>query len=75
MTFAHQQLLDKFHEVFSGEDESDGNRQVRTLAVASKPMSTWSALDTLQECREACGGAGFIAKNRFVELRATWTST
>ncbi|MCG7425490.1 acyl-CoA dehydrogenase [Kocuria rhizophila] len=71
MTFAHQQLLDKFHEVFSGEDESDGNRQeLETLAAAFKPMSTWSALDTLQECREACGGAGFIAKNRFVELRA-----
>ncbi|RKQ34196.1 acyl-CoA dehydrogenase family protein [Kocuria tytonis] len=71
MTFAHQQLLDKFHEVFSGEDDSDENReQLETLAAAFKAMSTWSALDTLQECREACGGAGFIAKNRFVELRA-----
>ncbi|NDO78192.1 acyl-CoA dehydrogenase [Kocuria indica] len=71
MTFAHQQLLDKFHEVFSGEDDSDGNRQeLETLAAAFKSLSTWSALDTLQEAREACGGAGFMAKNRLVELRA-----
>ena len=33
-------------------------------------MSTWSALDTLQECREACGGAGFLAENRLTSLRA-----
>ena len=71
MTFAHQQLLEKFHEVFSGEDDSDENReQLETLAAAFKAMSTWSALDTLQECREACGGAGFMARNRFVQLRA-----
>lgn len=71
MIFAHQQLLDKFHEVFSGEDDSDGNRQdLETLAAAFKSMSTWSALDTLQEAREACGGAGFMAKNRLPQLRA-----
>lgn len=27
-------------------------------------------LDTLQECREACGGAGFMIENRFTSLRA-----
>ena len=71
MIFAHQHLLDKFHEVFSGEDDSDGNRQdLETMAAAFKSLSTWSALDTLQEAREACGGAGFMAKNRLVELRA-----
>ena len=26
--------------------------------------------DTLQECREACGGAGFLIENRFASLRA-----
>lgn len=34
-----------------------------------KPLSTWHALDTLQECREARGGAGFLAENRFASLR------
>lgn len=69
--FAHEELLTKFHEVFSGQNDSDENRQdLETMAAALKPQSTWHALDTLQEAREACGGAGFMAENRFASLRA-----
>ncbi|TLM73105.1 acyl-CoA dehydrogenase [Pseudarthrobacter sp. NamB4] len=69
--FAHEQLLQKFDDVFSGAHDTDGDRQdLETLAAALKPLSTWHALDTLQECREACGGAGFLIENRFASLRA-----
>lgn len=69
--FAHEQLLSKLDEVFSGRDDSDENRQeLETLAAAIKPIATWHGLDTLQEAREACGGAGFISENRFTSLRA-----
>ncbi|MBK0420080.1 acyl-CoA dehydrogenase family protein [Leucobacter sp. CSA1] len=71
MAFAGERLLTVFDEVFSGERDTDENRQdLETLAAALKPLSTWAALDTLQEAREACGGAGFIAKNRLTGLRA-----
>ena len=33
-------------------------------------MSTWFASAAIQEAREACGGAGYLAENRLVELRA-----
>ncbi|KQQ98726.1 acyl-CoA dehydrogenase [Arthrobacter sp. Leaf141] len=70
-SFAHEQLLQKFDDVFSGAHDTDEDRQdLETLAAALKPLSTWHALDTLQECREACGGAGFLAENRFASLRA-----
>ncbi|VXB31189.1 Acyl-coenzyme A oxidase 1, peroxisomal [Arthrobacter sp. 9AX] len=69
--FAHEQLLQKFDNVFSGAHDTDEDRQdLETLAAALKPLSTWHALDTLQECREACGGAGFLIENRFASLRA-----
>lgn len=69
--FAHEQLLQKFDDVFSGAHDTDEDRQdLETLAAALKPLSTWHALDTLQECREACGGAGFLIENRFASLRA-----
>jgi acyl-CoA oxidase len=69
--FAHEQLLQKYDEVFSGAHDTDADRQdLETLAAALKPLSTWHALDTLQECREACGGAGFLIENRFASLRA-----
>ncbi|WP_237657252.1 acyl-CoA dehydrogenase [Agreia sp. COWG] len=70
-SFAHEQLLTKFDGVFSGASDTDADRQdLETLAAALKPLSTWHALDTLQEAREACGGAGFLAENRLVGLRA-----
>ncbi|WP_261165444.1 acyl-CoA dehydrogenase [Microbacterium sp. Marseille-Q6965] len=69
--FAHDQLLQKFDAVFSGENDTDETRQdLETLAAALKALSTWHALDALQECREACGGAGFLAENRIVGLRS-----
>lgn len=69
--FAHEQLLVKFDGVFSGAHDTDDDRQdLETFAAALKSLSTWHALDTLQECREACGGAGFMIENRFASLRA-----
>ena len=69
--FAHETLLEKFDEVFSGAADDDASRQdLETLAAALKPLSTWHALDALQESREACGGAGYMAENRITGLRA-----
>ncbi|PPF27086.1 acyl-CoA dehydrogenase [Rathayibacter tritici] len=69
--FAHEKLLRAFDEVFSGANDTEQSRQdLETLAAGLKALSTWHALDTLQEAREACGGAGFLAENRLTQLRA-----
>lgn len=69
--FAHDEFLQKFDAVFSGAADTDEDREdLETLAAALKPLSTWHALDTLQEAREACGGNGFLFENRLVGLRA-----
>jgi acyl-CoA oxidase len=71
MSFAHEVFLDKFDDVFSGRTDTDADRQdLETLAAALKPLSTWAALDILQEAREATGGNGFLAENRLTALRA-----
>ncbi|CAN5204970.1 acyl-CoA dehydrogenase [soil metagenome] len=71
MSFAHEVFLTKFDDVFSGAHDTDADRQdLETLAAALKPLSTWAALDILQEAREACGGAGFLVENRLTSLRA-----
>jgi len=68
--FANDELLQKFDGVFGGSSDTPEEREdLETLAAALKPLSTWNALDTIQECREACGGAGFLAENRLVGLR------
>ncbi len=69
-SFAHEVFLHKFDDVFSGAADSDTDRQdLETIAAALKPLSTWHALDTLQEAREACGGSGFLTENRITSLR------
>ncbi len=80
MSFAHEGLLAEFDAVFggaadasvaSGERDTDERRQdLETYAAALKPLSTWAALDILQEAREATGGQGFLAVNRIAPLRA-----
>jgi acyl-CoA oxidase len=69
--YAHEILLTKFDGVFSGRTDTPEEREdLETLAAGLKALSTWQALDTLQEAREACGGAGFLGENRLVQLRA-----
>lgn len=67
--FANDELLRKFDGVFSGRTDTPQEREdLETLAAALKPLSTWNALSTIQEAREACGGSGFLAENRMVGL-------
>lgn len=48
----------------------EGSREVEVLAAGLKAYTSWHAVQTLQACREACGGAGYMAVNRFATLRA-----
>lgn len=67
--FANDELLRKFDGVFGGAGDTPAEREdLETLAAALKPLSTWNALSTIQEAREACGGSGFLAENRLVGL-------
>ncbi|WP_375389761.1 acyl-CoA dehydrogenase [uncultured Amnibacterium sp.] len=70
-TFTQDELLQDFHRVFTGAEDTDESRQeLENFAAAAKAEATWNALETVQECREACGGAGFLAENRFGQLHA-----
>src|SRR5215208_2057719 len=40
------------------------------MAAGLKATATWHATDTIQACREACGGAGYLRANRFAALKA-----
>ncbi len=45
-------------------------REIETLAAGLKSYATWFTTKTIQECREACGGKGYLAENRFADLKA-----
>lgn len=45
-------------------------REIETLAAGLKSYATWFTTECLQECREACGGKGYLSENRFADLKA-----
>lgn len=57
----------------SGEPETAGaadRRRLEAAAAGLKACATWHATDTIQACRESCGGRGYLANNRFAALKA-----
>lgn len=69
--FAQDVMRTQLHEVFSGvKDDELARRQLEARAAGTKALGTWHATRTIQECREACGGAGYLAVNRFAALKA-----
>lgn len=44
-------------------------QEVHGLSSAGKPLSGWLARDCIQECREACGGHGYLKCSRLGDLR------
>jgi len=34
--------------------------EIHAVVSATKPLVTWTCRDTIQECREACGGHGYL---------------
>lgn len=69
--FAQEQVAGQLHDVFSGlTDDEHARRRLEALAAGTKALGTWHATRTIQECREACGGAGYLSANRFDALKA-----
>ncbi|MGQ7944398.1 acyl-CoA dehydrogenase family protein [Flavobacterium sp. WC2509] len=44
-------------------------QEIEALAAGLKSYSTWSTTAILQECREACGGKGYLSENRIDALK------
>ena len=70
--FAQERVAADLHRVFSDPDNASERlrRALESRAAATKALGTWHASRTIQECREACGGAGYLSVNRFDALRA-----
>jgi acyl-CoA oxidase len=64
-SFAQHELVRRFAAL--GREES--TREVERLAAGLKALGTWQAVDTLQQCRECCGGQGYLTSNRIDALR------
>ena len=73
--FAQADVVSELDRIFGalgeeGEEAEHDRRELETRAAGLKAIATWHATETIQACREACGGAGYMSVNRFAELKA-----
>ena len=72
MRFAQNQLVARMDRVQSSEEPPPAHqqRELESRAAGLKAAQTWHATRAIQETREACGGAGYLAENRLTTLKA-----
>jgi acyl-CoA oxidase len=62
--FSLQYLTDRFLQ-----RKEEDMQEIEALAAGLKSFATWNTTATLQECREACGGKGYLSENRIDALK------
>ncbi|MEV0432050.1 acyl-CoA dehydrogenase [Nocardia sp. NPDC050413] len=71
LAFAQNDLVRRMDLVQRGaEIEPGAQRSLEKRAAGLKVAQTRHATRAIQECREACGGAGYLTENRLVTLKA-----
>lgn len=68
LSFAVDELRDAYLRA-QREGEED-TRELEAHAAGVKAIATWHATRTLQACREACGGQGYLSVNRLADLKS-----
>ncbi|RLV56202.1 acyl-CoA oxidase [Aeromicrobium phragmitis] len=69
--FAQNQLVARMHRLQTEpEPDPQQQRELESRAAGLKAMQTEHATRAIQEAREACGGAGYMAENRLTTLKA-----
>ncbi len=64
LQFAQNELTERMQDLHEApEKDLRAQRELETRAAGLKAISTRFGNDTLQVCREACGGAGYMAEN------------
>ncbi|MCG2460334.1 acyl-CoA dehydrogenase family protein [Flavobacteriaceae bacterium F89] len=66
-TYVYHISLDRMINTYS--DASTDSRKLETHVAGLKALITWFCNDTIQECREACGGKGYMMENRIADLK------
>jgi acyl-CoA oxidase len=69
--FAQEELVaDLDAQQAADQPDEQRQRELESRAAGIKAATTWHATATIQACREACGGAGYLAANVLTSLKA-----
>lgn len=56
--------MSEFHfKLMSGQNQDTigiEGMEIHVLSSATKPLCSWTSRDIIQDCRESCGGHGYL---------------
>ena len=71
-----REFFDNFHQFLMAgmtkenpEELALMGQEIHGISSSGKPWAGWTAQAAIQECREACGGHGYLKAARFGDLR------
>jgi acyl-CoA oxidase len=67
-SYAFHFALNNLGEQYCVANEEE-MRKIETKAAGLKSLATWHGTHSIQTCREACGGKGFLSENRFADIK------
>jgi len=72
LTFAQDDMVAEMHRLQKpgATPDEKAQRDLESRAAGVKAVATWHATHTIQTCREACGGAGYLSENHLPALKA-----
>ncbi|MFC5949392.1 acyl-CoA dehydrogenase [Pseudonocardia lutea] len=77
LQFAQDDLVAEMHRLQAprsdrpdAQPDEQAQRALESRAAGVKAIGTWHATRTIQTCREACGGAGYLSVNLLPQLKA-----
>jgi len=66
-TYVYHTVLQKAMADYANSDAD--KRKIETQVAGLKAIITWFSTAAIQECREACGGKGYLLENRIADLK------
>ncbi len=69
-TIMYHHAIYKLADQYSLSPDEATLRKIETKAAGLKALATWHTTDTIQTCREACGGKGYLSENVLPRMKA-----
>ncbi|CAG9784032.1 unnamed protein product [Diatraea saccharalis] len=74
-TNVYLKIVEKSNSGQRVDNLSEAVGEIHAMVSCSKPALTWTVLEAAQQCREACGGHGFLKCARLGDIRSNHEPT
>lgn len=74
-THMYLNMVEKSNAGHRVDNLSEAVSEIHAMVSSSKPLLTWSTMKAAQQCREACGGHGYLKCSNLGDIRSNHEPT